>query len=142
MRAARAVAFFVCCASVAIALGVPAARAQRPVAEADSRSSVQRKIDTPLMREIYRRRGEAVARQVPAGPTGVSVDRHGRTYVSVHAPVSEPLKRKIAVLGGKVVSASPQYQTVVVFMPVTMVERLAADASVRSITMTTSDATR
>ena len=136
MRAARAVAFFVCCAAVAVALGIPAARAQRrPATVADSRSSAQQKIDAPLLREIYRRRGEAAAWHVPAGSTGVRVDRHGRTYVHVHAPVTSPLKRKIAVLGGKVMSAAPEYQTVVVLMPVTMIERLAEDASVRSVTM-------
>lgn len=137
MRAARAVAFLVCCATVAVVVGVPALRAQRPLAgEAESKTVARQKIDAPLMREIYRRRGEAAAKRIPASAAGVRVDRHGRAYVAVHAPVTDPLKRKIVVLGGRIVSSSPQYQTVVALMPVTMVERLAADRSVRSVVST------
>jgi len=84
------------------------------------------------MKEIYRRRGEA--RRTQAGATGVRVDRHGRTLVRVHAPLNDPLKRKIAALGGRVVSSSTLPQEIVALMPVTMLERLAADDSVRAIT--------
>jgi len=84
------------------------------------------------MKEIYKRRGDG--RRAQAGSTGVRVDRHGRTLVQLRAPMSDPLKRKIYALGGRVVSTSSVEQTVVALMPLTMLERLAADGSVQSIT--------
>ena len=132
MRTLRVAAFFVCCAAIAVFVAVPALRAQRSTLEPQARVDAQRKISAPLMKEIYRRRGDG--RRAQAGSTGVRVDRHGRTLVRVHAPLNEPLKRKIAALGGRVVSSSTVPQDVLALMPVTMLERLAADASVRAIT--------
>jgi hypothetical protein len=133
LRTARAAAFFVCCAAIAVFVAVPALRAQR-VSLADTQARVtaaQQKISTPLMKEIYRRRGEG--RRVQAGTTGIRVDRHGRALVQLHAAMNDPLKRKIYALGGRIVSISAAHQIVVALMPVTMVERLAADDSVWSI---------
>ena len=131
MRTVRAVAFFVCCAAIAVFAAVPALRAQRS-GDAQVRLSAQQKISPPLMKEIYRRRGDA--RRAQAGTTGIRVDRHGRTLVRVHAPLNDPLTRKISALGGRVVSSSAAPQEVVALMPVTMLERLAADDTVRGIT--------
>ncbi|HWK09021.1 MAG TPA: hypothetical protein VNR64_03155 [Vicinamibacterales bacterium] len=134
MRTARAAAFIVCCAAIAVFIAVPALRAQRQaIAEPQARAVAQQKISGPLMKEIYRRRGDG--RRAQAGTTGVRVDRHGRTLVKLHAPLNDPLQRKISALGGRVVSATEQ--TVVALMPVTMLERLAADGSVRAITTDT-----
>ena len=134
MRTARAAAFIVCCAAIGIFLAVPALRAQRiSVADSQARAAAaQLKISPPLMKEIYRRRGDS--RRAQSGTTGVRVDRHGRALVQLHASMNDPLKQKIYALGGRVVSASGERQTVIALMPVTMLERLAADDSVRSIT--------
>lgn len=134
MRTARAAAFFVCCAAIAVFIAVPALRAQRSAAP-DSQARViaaQQKISAPLMKEIYKRRGDG--RRAQTGTTGVRVDRHGRTLVQLSANMTDPLKRKIYALGGRIVSSSTTQQTVVALMPLTMLERLAADDSVRSIT--------
>lgn len=134
MKTARAVVFVVSCLVAAVAVGVPALVAQhRLPAEPESRTAVQQKIDPQLLKEIYRRRADA--RHAQPGATGITVDRHGRTLVDVRAQVTDPLKRKIAALGGRVVSTSVEYQTVIALMPVSMVERLAADTGVRSITV-------
>ena len=125
MKAVRAVACFVCCVVLAVLAGVPAVRAQR--------ASAAEKISAPLLKEIYRRRGDG--RRVQPGASGVHVDRHGRTLVDVRAALNDPLKRKIAALGGRVVATSSIDQTVVALMPVTMIERLAEDGSVRAITV-------
>ena len=135
MKTARAAAFVVCCTAIAVFVAVPALRAQRSSA-ADSQArafAAKQKISAPLMKEIYKRRGDG--RRAQAGTTGVRVDRHGRTLVQLHATMTDPLKRKIYALGGRVVSASSGQQTVVALMPVTMLERLAADNGVRSITI-------
>ena len=134
MRTARAAAFIVCSAAIAVFVAVPALRAQRiSIPDSQARAAAaQQKISQPLMKEIYRRRGDG--RRAQSGTTGVKVDRHGRALVQLRAQMNDPLKRKIYALGGRVISASGQQQTVVALMPVTMLERLAADDSVRSIT--------
>lgn len=134
MRTARAAAFFVCCIAIAVFVAAPALRAQRSsIADSQARAiAAQQKISASLMKEIYKRRGDG--RRAQAGNTGVRVDRHGRTLVQLRAAINDPLKRKIYALGGRVVSTSTAQQTVVALMPVTMLERLAADDSVRAIT--------
>lgn len=133
MRTARAAAFFVCCIAIAVFVAAPALRAQRSsIADSQARAiAAQQKISASLMKEIYKRRGDG--RRAQAGNTGVRVDRHGRTLVQLRAAINDPLKRKIYALGGRVVSTSTAQQTVVALMPVTMLERLAADDSVRAI---------
>jgi len=134
VKAVRAVACFVCCVVLAVLAGVPAVRAQRAsAAESESHTGAAQKISAPLLKEIYRRRGDG--RRVQPGASGVHVDRHGRTLVDVRAALNDPLKRKIAALGGRVVATSSNDQTVVALMPVTMIERLAEDGSVRAITV-------
>jgi hypothetical protein len=119
---------------IALFVAVPALRAQRSsTADSQARAiAAQQKISAPLMKEIYKRRGDG--RRAEAGRTGVRVDRHGRTLVQMRATITDPLKRKIYALGGRIVSASPAQQTVVALMPLTMLERLADDANVLSIT--------
>jgi hypothetical protein len=132
VRTVRLAAFVVCCAAIAVFVAVPALRAQRSTVEPQARAAARQKISASLMTEIYRRRGDA--RLAPAEITGIRIDRHGRTLVRLHAPLNDPLKRKIAALGGRVLSASPMPQSVVALMPLAMLERLAADDSVRAIT--------
>lgn len=93
----------------------------------------QQKIDARLIYEIARRRPDARTRQTSRRETGVTVDRHGRAYVDVRATVSEPLQKKIAALGGRISTTNPTYDTIVGWMPLLMIERLAADGAVRSI---------
>jgi hypothetical protein len=134
VRTARAAGFVVCCAAIAVFISVPALRAQRRAGPDQQARAIaaQQKISAPLMKEIYRRRGDA--RHAPTGKTDVRVDRHGRTLVQLRATMTDPLKRKIYALGGRVVSTSSAIpDTVVALMPVAMLERLAADASVRAI---------
>ena len=134
MGTARAAGFVVCCAAIAVFFAVPALRAQRSSAPDPQARTIaaQQKISAPLMKEIYKRRGDG--RRAEAGTTGVRVDRHGRTLVQVGATINDPLKRKISALGGRIVSTSTAQQMVLALMPLTMLERLAADDSVRSVT--------
>jgi hypothetical protein len=132
VRTTRVAVVVVCCTAIALFVAAPALRAQHSLVDPQTRLSAQQKIGAPLMTEIYRRRG--VAGRAPKGTTGIRVDRHGRTLVRVHAPFNDALKRKIAALGGRVMSSATVPQEVVALMPVSMLERLAADDSVRAIT--------
>jgi hypothetical protein len=61
------------------------------------------------------------------------VDRHGRALVDVRAAVRPDLEKKIKALGGIVVSTSQTYDSIVGWMPLQTLERLATDPGVRAI---------
>jgi hypothetical protein len=116
---------------------MPAVRAQRstPVDRdaRDVRTVAQQKINIRLLTAIYRRRGDASGRSLPASAARVQVDRHGRALVDVRAQVRPELEKKIKALGGIVVFTSRTYDSIVGLMPLQTLERLAADPSVRAI---------
>jgi len=136
LRTARSVFFVVFCLGAAAAVGMPALRAQRSVSVAnhprDVRTVAQNKIAPRVLSEIYRRRGDA--RQHAFADRGVvQVDRHGRVLVDVRADVKPALEKKMKALGGVIVSASIPSRSIVSWMPLTMLERLAADPGVTTI---------
>jgi hypothetical protein len=125
------------CVLAAAVIGVPAARAPRsapPVMRArDARTVAQRKINARVLSAIYRRRGALQGKTVAKDPASIQVDRHGRALVDVRAQVRPELQKKIKALGGIVVSTSSTYDSIVGWMPLQTLERLAADAGVRAI---------
>jgi hypothetical protein len=132
VRAARSLGFVVFSVLLAAAIAVPALRAQRGVPAArDARTAAIQKIDTRVMTEISRRRGDA--RQHAPARRDVRVDRHGRALVDVRAQVRPALERKLKALGGIVVSTSTTYDSIVGWVPLLTLERLAADPAVRAI---------
>jgi hypothetical protein len=132
VKAARSLAFVVFCILVAAAIAVPALRAQRAMPAArDARTAAIQKIDARVMTEISRRRGDP--RQHAPIRRDVRVDRHGRALVDVRAQVRPALERKLRALGGVVVSTSIAYDSIVGWVPLLTLERLAADPAVRAI---------
>jgi hypothetical protein len=106
---------------------------QQAAVEKESRTPAQRKIDSALLYEIYRRRGEAAQKNVPPGETGVKIDPKGRALVDVRAAVSPAMQKKIVSLGSAIVSTSREYHSVIAWVPLLRLERLAADPAVRAI---------
>jgi len=134
----RSAAFASLCLLIAAAILVPAARAQRSTSDdwhqRDARSVAQQKINPRVLSAIYHRRGDAKARTVPTpSQPSIQVDRHGRALVDVRAQVRPELEKKFRALGGVVVSKSTTYDSIVGWMPLQTLERLAADPSVRAI---------
>jgi hypothetical protein len=118
------------------AIVVPALRAQRdapPDRVRDVRTLAQQKINGRVLAAIYHRRGDAKGRVVPVDSARIQVDRHGRALVDVRANVQPNLEKKIKALGGIVVSSSATYDSIVGWMPLQSLERLAADPTVRAI---------
>jgi hypothetical protein len=111
----------------------PSVAQQPEVSEKAGRSAAQQKIDSQLLFEIYRRRGEAEAKGVPPGETRVRVDARGRALVDVRAPVTPALGRRIRDLGGLIVSSASQHQSTIARIPLLQIEALAALPSVRFI---------
>ena len=137
MSIVRSAGLAMLCAVAAAVILVPAVRAQRnapPDASArDARTLAQRKINPHVLSAIYRRRGDVQRKAVAGNAMPVSVDRHGRTLVDVRAQVRPELEKKIKALGGIVMSTSSKYDSIVGWMPLQTLERLAADPGVRAI---------
>ena len=137
MRTVRSLAFALFCVIVMAAIVMPAVRAQRRAPAEwrarDARTLAQQKINPKVLTAIYRRRGDARGKAVPATAARVQVDRHGRALVDVRAQVRPELEKKIKALGGIVVTTSRTYDSIVGWMPLQTLERLAADPTVRAI---------
>jgi len=103
------------------------------VPEKEARTPAQRKIDSQLLFEIYRRRGEAARKDVPPVAATVRIDARDRALVDIRAEVTAELRRKIHALGGAVLSSSKLHQSTIARVPVLKLEDLAAVPAVRFI---------
>jgi hypothetical protein len=103
------------------------------VSEKAARTPAQQKINSQLLYEIYKRRGEAEKKQAPPETTGVRIDADGRALVDIRADVSPTLLRTIVRVGGRVVATSAPDRSVIARVPVLRLETLAADPAVRFI---------
>ncbi len=137
MRTVRSAGFALFCVLVVAVIVVPAARAQRramPDGRArDARPLAQDKINARVLTAIYHRRGDSKGKTVPAAGASIQVDRHGRALVDIRAQVRPELEKKMKALGGVVVSKSRTYDSIIAWMPLLTLERLAADPTVRAI---------
>ena len=112
----------------------PVTSVQRPApSEKESRTPAQQKIDSQLLYEIYRLRGEAKKKNVPPDPTGVRIDKTGRALVDVRAEVTPALEKKVKSLGGTIQSTSREYRSIIAWIPLKKLERLAGDRAVLAI---------
>jgi len=102
------------------------------VSEKAARTPAQQKINSQLLYEIYKRRGEE-KKQAPPETTGVRIDADGRALVDIRADVSPTLLRTIVRVGGRVVATSAPDRSVIARVPVLRLETLAADPAVRFI---------
>jgi hypothetical protein len=118
---------------IAFLMTLPSGSQAPGVSEKESRTPAQQKINSQLLYEIYRLRGEAVRKGVPPGPTGVKIDARGRALVDVRAVVTPALQKKIRGLGGLVLSTSVRDQSTIARVPLLKLERLAAESAVRFI---------
>ena len=138
VRTVRSLTFALFCLVLLATIVMPAVRAQRyDVVERrarDMRTMAQRKINPRVLTAIYHRRGDAKGKAIAASAdTRVQVDRHGRALVDVRAAVRPELEKKFKALGGVLVSKSQPYDSIIGWLPLQTVERLAADPAVRAI---------
>lgn len=101
--------------------------------EKRGRTPAQRKIDSQLLYAIYRKRGEAEAKGVPAIEPAVRYDEEGRALVDVRARPLAKVLAKIKSLGGHVVSHLERYDDIRAYVPLEKLEALAAMKEVRAI---------
>jgi hypothetical protein len=125
-------------ATAALGLGGEAMTSSRPQtpaskAEKETRTAAQQKIDSQILQEIYRKRGQAAEKQVPPEPTLVRIDDKGRALVDIRVKVSSDTLNLIKRRGGSIVSTAPKYDSIIARVPLLEIERLAADPAVRAI---------
>ena len=117
----------------AVTTAAASAVSQTMPPEKVSRTPAQRKIDSQLLSEIYRRRGQAAQKQEPPGETGVKVDARGRALVDLRADVTPALLKKVQRLGGTIQSTSVELRSILAWVPLLKLEQLAGDPAVSSI---------
>jgi hypothetical protein len=114
----------VVCAMIALAL---------TQSEKASRTPAQQKIDSRLLYEIYRLRGEAEQKGVPPGDTGVRIDDRKRALVDVRAGLTPALRKTLTAADARIVSTSTASRSIVAWIPLLSLERIAEDSAVRGI---------
>ncbi|MCP5425142.1 MAG: S-layer homology domain-containing protein [Gammaproteobacteria bacterium] len=129
-----------CCSLVAYAQDAPLSdsvlqQMQILAREKASRTPAQRKINSNLLLEIKRQRGEPVTKNadLPNLRTGIETDRNGTVLVDIQAEVSPDLLSEIESLDGEIINSFPQYNAIRARLPLTAIEDLAASPAVRSI---------
>ena len=106
------------------------AQIQALLAEKDSRTPAQRKIDSNLLYAVKMNRGEAIAAGVRSLETGVDVAEGGGVIVDIVANGPDSLEQTILDLGGAIIDLEPRYRSLRARLPLQKVEELAANPSV------------
>ncbi len=103
------------------------------VSEKEARTPAQRKINSQLLYEIYRRRGEAARKAIPPAATSLNIDPKGRVLIDVRAEVTPALQKTIRALDGAIISTSAEHRSIIARVPLLKLEQLAEDAAVKFI---------
>jgi len=103
-----------------------------PPSEKEARTAAQQKIDSQILQEIYRKRGQA-DKLVSPEPTLVRIDARGRALIDIRAKVTTDLVNRIKKRGAVIVSTDVKYDSIIARVPLLEIERLASDPAVRSI---------
>jgi len=108
---------------------------QAVVGGKETLTPAQQKINSQLLIEIRRRQApkKAADRQTPPGPTSIRVDGRGRALVDVRVEVTPARERALRRLGATIVSTSAEYRSIIAWIPVLRLERVAEDPAVRAI---------
>ena len=118
---------------IALLVAIAPATQNPPAGEKERRTAAQQKINSQILYEIYRLRGEAERNAVPPGPTGVKIDARGRALVDIRADPTPALQNSIRHAGGVVLSTSVRGRSIIARVPLLKLETLAADPAVRFI---------
>jgi hypothetical protein len=129
----RAATFVAACTIATTATSAPRQEAPAAHSEKQTRTAAQQKIDSRLLYEIYRKRGQAGEKGVPPDATRVDLDKHDRALVDIRAVVTPALLANVKKTGATIVSSSTKYRSIIARVPLLQLERLAGDPAVRAI---------
>jgi hypothetical protein len=119
--------------TIATTSSVPDQGAPAAPSEKQTRTAAQQKIDSQLLYEIYRKRGQAGEKKVPPDATRVNLDKNDRALVDIRAVVTPALIAKVKQSGATILSSSAPYHSIIARVPLLQLERLAGDPAVRAI---------
>ena len=103
------------------------------VDEKESRTPAQKKIDSQLLYAIYQMRGEAQAKGVPTEPIVLRRDAKKRVLVDIRSEVTRSLTSLLKKTGSKIVSVSAKDHSVIAYVHLQQVEKIADLKEVRFI---------
>ncbi|HEY8228574.1 MAG TPA: hypothetical protein VIG25_25135 [Pyrinomonadaceae bacterium] len=98
---------------------------QTRVDEKEARTPAQRKIDSQLLYAIYQMRGEAEAKGVPTEPVVLRRDEKKRVLVDIRSEVTTKLTSLLKRTGSKIVSVAAKDRSVMAYVPLNKLERIA-----------------
>ena len=101
--------------------------------EKESRSPAQKKIDSQLLYAIYQMRGEAEAKRIPTEPIVLRRDKKNRVLVDIRSEVTRRLTSVLKTCGSNILSVSPKDHSVIAYVRLDRVERIAGLKEVRFI---------
>lgn len=100
------------------------------VQEKESRTQIQKKVDSQLLYQAKMRRGVPIADDVPPLETRVRVDPRGFVSVDISANVTKHLLRRLKEMNAEVISVFPEYHSISARVSINDVESLAAEDDV------------
>src|ERR1022692_1464591 len=103
------------------------------LAEKDSWTPVQAKMDSELIHAVKQHRGQAFAAGVPSLNIGVEFQADGRVLVDIKANVSADLLALIKKGGGEVINSFPQFRAIRALVTLDQLETVAGSQEVSSI---------
>jgi hypothetical protein len=117
-----------------MALLIPAlaCAAQQVDARKDARTEAQRKIDSQLLQEIERRADPSYQAGMEYRG-GLQIDEQDRVLIDIRVEVTPATRKLVTDLEGVIVSTSPQYRSIVAWLPLAKVETLAEEEDVIAI---------
>lgn len=101
--------------------------------EKDSRTPAQKKIDSQLLYAIYQMRGEAEAKGVPTEPIVLRKDSRDRVLVDIRSEVTRKLLSLVRKVNGTVLSTSHKDHSLIAYVPLNQLEKIAELKEVRFI---------
>ena len=103
------------------------------IQEKESRSQVQRKIDSQLLYAAKQNRGEKLTNDVTTLEVNVDADEKGFVPVDIQANVTRDLLKLIVKLGGEIIFSSSKFNSVTARVPMQALEQIAASEDVKFI---------
>ena len=103
---------------------------QALLAEKESRTPAQQKIDSNLLYEVKQSQGASVAAGIPRLRTGVTVDDRGTAEVDITGHVSDALLDTLAGLGAQVIDVHRGERSIRARIPLAALEAIAGDPAV------------
>jgi hypothetical protein len=103
------------------------------IAEKDSRTPAQQKIDSQLIYANIMRTGQSIAAGVQTLEVGVTIDRDGRTVVDISAVINDQLLAQLKKSRADVLVSMPQYNSLRALAPLDQLETIAELPEVRFI---------